>query len=145
MICLAYNDDGVLVEMTGHPWGNPCVRRRVKPTLEERKAIWDHLIKPATLSHRERRQLARHGRRFPIRVPVLRSHPPLYCSVEQLVGHYMVIRSPSSNPQRFIMYIRDDESIDDPRHEKAFAAYAGQRLTANIESAPRCLDPSANG
>jgi len=130
MICLAY-ENGVLVEKTGEPWGRRAIQQYAESTAAEREALSEHLMRPRMLSHRERRRLARCGRKFPKRVPAYRQLNPFFCArrIEVLVGHRIRRETPFSGPyaprvpEDFILYIREDDSIDDPRHIVALTAY----------------------
>lgn len=128
MIYLAY-ENGVLVEKTGEPWGREYIRHYAEPTFAERRAL-ARPLQPVTLTRRERRQLARRGRRFPIRVPSRRPLDPFVCArrIETLVGHRMRRETPFSGPyaprvpEDFILYIRDGDNITE-QHLADLTAY----------------------
>jgi hypothetical protein len=65
-------DGSGIEEVSGYPWGeHDSVLVSPRPTL--RMGRLTHL----RYTHRERRHLARHGRRWPIRVPAYRQHVSL--------------------------------------------------------------------
>jgi len=117
VLFLAY-ENGVLVEKTGEPWGRECIKHYAEPTFAERSPL-ARPLQPVTLTRRERRQLARRGRRFPIRVPSRRHLDPFVCArrIETLVGHRMRRESPFTGPYAprvpvdFIFYIPDGDNI----------------------------------
>lgn len=127
MICLAY-EDGRLVEKTGEPWGDYRVRQYAKHTASQRDAMLADLMLSDRLTRRERRRLARHGRRFPVRVSVHREMVPRSVEIrlEELVAHRMYRKNPFTGryapqvPEHFLLYLRADESVDEPRHLDAF-------------------------
>jgi hypothetical protein len=115
-------DGSGIEEVSGYPWGeHDSVLVSPRPTL--RMGRLTHL----RYTHRERRHLARHGRRWPIRVPAYRQHVSLVTHPTATEAHRLA-GTVDGVWSTVLLYLPVGQSVTDAHLRDVASKVAGEWL-----------------